>query len=73
MADPQTTLPTPPFITVPGLPNFRDAGGYPLAQQPDKMVRTGVLFRSSEPSQVTAEGIAIMTATLGIKTVYDLR
>ncbi|KAI0403558.1 tyrosine phosphatase [Xylaria palmicola] len=65
-------LPSPPFIFVPGLPNFRDAGGYevtsdaPSLSSPDgkrrKMVRRGVLFRSSELSQ-----------NLGIKLVYDLR
>lgn len=54
-----SVLPSPPFISVPGLPNFRDAGGYevildsPSAPSTDgksktKMVRKGVLFRSSE-------------------------
>lgn len=66
-------LPSPPFIDIPGLPNFRDAGGYPLAADPTKMVRRGLVFRSSEPSKVTEQGTAIMTHDLGIRLVYDLR
>lgn len=66
-------LPCPPFIIVPGLPNFRDAGGYPLEDAPTKIIRKGIIFRASEPSKVTEEGIATMTDTLGIKYVYDLR
>ncbi|CAN8100000.1 unnamed protein product [Discula destructiva] len=74
-------LPSPPFIDIPGLPNFRDAGGYPVTSttttttptKQQQMVRRGLIFRASEPSQVTAAGIATMTDTLGIKLVYDLR
>lgn len=67
-------LPTPPFIPIPGLPNFRDAGGYPLAADPArKMVRRGVLFRSSEPSMLTPAGVAALRDGLGVRTVYDLR
>lgn len=68
-----TPLPSPPFIDIPGLRNFRDAGGYPLQAAPTKIVRKGLVFRASEPSQVTAQGIATMTDTLGIQRVYDLR
>lgn len=73
MASPTATLPCPPFIDIPGLRNFRDAGGYPLQDAPTKIVRKGLLFRASEPSKVTEHGISIMTDTLGIKHVYDLR
>lgn len=66
-------LPTPPFIEIPGLRNFRDAGGYPISTNPSKMVRRGIIFRSSEPSMVTDQGIALMNDKLGIKYVYDLR
>ncbi|KAJ8131295.1 hypothetical protein O1611_g2331 [Lasiodiplodia mahajangana] len=77
-------LPSPPFISVPGLPNFRDAGGYevvsdlPSASSPEgkskvKMVRRGILFRSSEPSQLTDDGAIQLSQQLGIKLVYDLR
>jgi hypothetical protein len=37
------------------------------------MVRRGILFRSSEPSQVTDAGAAQLSQQLGIKIVYDLR
>ncbi|KAI0105750.1 Tyrosine/serine-protein phosphatase IphP-type [Nemania sp. FL0031] len=78
------SLPSPPFISVPGLPNFRDAGGYevisdmPNAPSPEgkrkvKMVRRGVLFRSSEPSRLTDDGAVQLSQQLGIKLVYDLR
>lgn len=63
---------SPPFILVPGLPNFRDIGRYPIASSPDKVVRPGIVFRSSEPSKVTDEGISKIRA-LGIRHVYDLR
>ncbi|KAI1263375.1 tyrosine phosphatase [Xylariaceae sp. FL1019] len=73
----------PAFISVDGLPNFRDAGGYvvvsgaPVSPNPDgkrriKMVRKGVLFRSSEPSKITSKGEETLNP-LGIKIVYDLR
>ncbi|KAJ0123614.1 tyrosine phosphatase [Diaporthe amygdali] len=78
-----TSLPTPPFVDIPGLRNFRDCGGYPVAtnatdsdvgnENKQKIVRRGVLFRSSEPSKVTDEGIAILRDTLGITHVFDLR
>lgn len=81
---PTPPLPTPPFIDIPGLPNLRDAGGYPVvpaASGPTtttttttaRMVRRGVLFRSSEPSQLTDAEAARLTGDLGIRTVYDLR
>lgn len=72
MATDTTPLPSPPFIEIPGLRNFRDAGGYPLATNTKKMVRRGVLFRASEPSMVTDQGITRMNE-LRIRKVYDLR
>jgi protein tyrosine/serine phosphatase len=63
---------SPPFVHVPGLPNFRDIGGYPVASSAGKVVRTGVVFRSSEPSKLADQGVAELHA-LGIKDVYDLR
>ncbi|KAM0816511.1 putative Tyrosine phosphatase [Seiridium cardinale] len=70
MADP--SLPSPPFIFIDGLPNFRDIGGYPINSQPGKVVREGVVFRSSEPSNLTEQGIASLQA-LQVTDVYDLR
>ncbi|ETS84798.1 hypothetical protein PFICI_02823 [Pestalotiopsis fici W106-1] len=65
-------IPSPPFISVEGIANFRDIGGYPIAAQPGKVVRQGIVFRSSEPSKVTDAGIAKLQA-LRITDVYDLR
>lgn len=85
---PATTapLPTPPFVDVPGLPNFRDCGGYPVADtnntassggnddsKTQKIIRRGILFRASEPSMLTEDGVAILRDTLGITHVFDLR
>lgn len=70
MAD--ASLPSPPFIFVEGLPNFRDIGGYPIAAQPGKVVRPGIVFRSSEPSKLTDQGIATLQE-LKVTDVYDLR
>ncbi|TGO58247.1 hypothetical protein BCON_0057g00340 [Botryotinia convoluta] len=63
----------PPFITVEGIPNFRDLGGYPLALGPTShSVRQGVVYRCGEPQRVTEKGIATMQQ-LGITHIYDLR
>ncbi|KAH6651725.1 tyrosine phosphatase [Truncatella angustata] len=70
MAD--SRLPSPPFVFIEGLPNFRDIGGYPIASQPGKVVRSGVVFRSSEPSKVTDQGISELQR-LKVTDVYDLR
>jgi hypothetical protein len=63
-------LPCPPFITIPGLPNFRDLGGYRTSQA--TTIRRGIIYRSSEPSQLTSGGV-IELQKLGITHVYDLR
>lgn len=65
-------LPSPPFVDIPGLKNFRDLGGYPVPGQPGKVVKRNLVFRASEPSKVTDEGISKLNA-LGITHVYDLR
>lgn len=68
----EVPLPRPPFVTVPGLFNFRDAGGYPIDAQPGRILRPGVIYRSAEPSRVTDQGISKLQ-DLGITHVYDLR
>lgn len=81
MATTTTSLPTPPFVDVPGLPNFRDCGGYPVTDsrgengdsKTQMIIRRGILFRSSEPSMLTDDGIAILRDTLRITHVFDLR
>lgn len=65
-------LPSPPFITVEGIPNFRDLGGYPVSGSKSQSFRTGAVYRCGEPSQVTKNGISIMQQ-LGITHTYDLR
>jgi len=62
-------LPSPPFIEVNGIYNFRDIGGYPVAS---KSIKTGFLYRCAEPTRVTEAGIATMK-DLGITHFYDLR
>ncbi|KAK2022672.1 tyrosine phosphatase [Colletotrichum zoysiae] len=68
----EVKLPSPPFHTIPGLPNFRDAGGYPIDAQPGRILRPGVVFRSAEPSRLTDDGVTRLQ-DLGITHVYDLR
>lgn len=65
-------LPMPPFITVTGIPNFRDLGGYPISGSKSHSVRRGIVYRCGEPSAVTQEGIATIQQ-LGITHIYDLR
>ncbi|KAK3354463.1 protein-tyrosine phosphatase-like protein [Neurospora tetraspora] len=69
-------LPSPPFISAPGLANLRDIGGYEIPSSPasgkKKMVRKGVVFRSADPTKLTDEGVAVMQK-LGITHVYDFR
>ncbi|KAL0468802.1 protein-tyrosine phosphatase-like protein [Neurospora intermedia] len=69
-------LPSPPFISAPGLINLRDIGGYEIPSTTSghrkKMVRKGVVFRSADPTQLTDEGVAVMQK-LGITHVYDFR
>jgi hypothetical protein len=61
----------PPFIHIPGIPNFRALGGQPTSS-PSRIIRPNLVFRSVEPSQVTPEGEAALS-NLGITHVYDLR
>ena len=68
----EVDIPNPPFIRIPGLANARDIGGYPVATSPGKIVKRGLVFRASEPSKATDEGIAKLQE-LSIRVVYDLR
>lgn len=65
-------LPSPPFIEVAGIPNFRDLGGYPVSKRPNYSVRRDLIYRCAEPSKVTQDGISTMQK-LGITHMYDLR
>ncbi|MBH5316424.1 tyrosine-protein phosphatase [Paenibacillus sp. GSMTC-2017] len=50
--------------------NFRDIGGLPTSD--GRMMRTGILFRSDEPSQLTVQEMEKFQ-TLKLKKIYDLR
>jgi hypothetical protein len=52
---------------------MRDIGGLPANPSKTKVIRQGIIFRSSEPSRVTDEGVSILTQDLRITHVYDLR
>ena len=71
MSAPQS-LPSPPFIPVAGMLNCRDLGGLPVAGQPGKITRHGLVFRSADPSKLTDDGVRTLQG-LGITHVYDLR
>ncbi|KPI42570.1 Cytoplasmic dynein 1 light intermediate chain 2 [Cyphellophora attinorum] len=80
-------LPTPPFIFVPGIPNFRDLGGYacpPPAQlhntsiinttgtAPRFQIRRNILFRCAHPTQLSTQGLMVLDH-LGVTDIFDLR
>ncbi len=57
-------------LDIPSLPNLRDLGGHRTAD--GRIVRTGLVYRSDQPSPMTAEDVERL-ATLGLRTVFDLR
>lgn len=66
------TPPSPPFVDVEGISNFRDLGGYAVSASPPKSIRTGLIYRCGEPSKVTENGLDTLQ-DLGITHAYDLR
>lgn len=75
-------LPTPPFLHVIGVPNFRDLGGY-KCQPPSTAsssdasktytLRRNLLYRCAHPTHLTAEGAEYLTNNLNVRYMYDLR
>lgn len=65
-------LPSPPFIPLQGIPNFRDLGGWPIAGEPNKSVRRNLIFRCAEPTRATDEDIEKIKS-LGVTKIFDLR
>ncbi|KAK5126174.1 hypothetical protein LTR08_005013 [Meristemomyces frigidus] len=59
------SLPSPPFIEIPGIANFRGVGG--------DHVGPGLVFRSADPTKATKVGLEKMRRDLGIRVIFDLR
>ena len=69
----RTSADAPRFLTVPGVSNVRDTGGWRV---PGGRVRQGLLLRGGEMDThmtITAEGIRIMNEELRVRTDVDLR
>lgn len=74
-------LANPPWHHVPGVNNFRELIDYPLASNAlptlscatPRSFRQGIVYRSAEPSKITAEGVKKLRDELGIRKVFDLR
>lgn len=65
-----------PYICIPGVPNFRDIGGYPIASEKTKQVRRNVVYRSALPRDILDGGskrAQNKLQTLNINQVFDLR
>jgi protein-tyrosine phosphatase len=54
-----------------GVYNLRDLGGLPT--EDGGITRPGRLFRSDSLQSITAEGVALLSDTLGIRSLIDLR
>jgi protein tyrosine/serine phosphatase len=67
-----TNLPSPPFIHVEGVHNFRELGGYPCSS-PGTSLRRNYLFRCATLDQIIPAGQETVTQKLNIYYVYDLR
>ena len=67
-----TNLPSPPFIPIEGVPNFRELGGY-ACSSPGTSLRRNYLFRCATLAQITPAGTTTLTQHLNIRSLYDLR
>jgi protein-tyrosine phosphatase len=73
------TPPSPPFINVEGVANFRDIGGYAVtdagsgSSPSGSVVRRGFIFRSALPTKITPRGVKTLVEDLRVRTIYDLR
>lgn len=65
------SLPSPPFVDVTGIANFRDIGGYPTVDQ-SSSIRQELVFRCADPSKIQPDGLAKLKQ-LRVKKVFDLR
>jgi protein-tyrosine phosphatase family protein len=66
-------LPSPPFVAVEGVCNFRDIGGYPITGFNFNYVKRGFVYRSAVLCDITNDGIKTIVLALGIRVIFDLR
>ncbi|KAL9621561.1 MAG: hypothetical protein Q9160_003953 [Pyrenula sp. 1 TL-2023] len=69
-SEPTTTLPKPPFIDIPNVPNFRGLGSYSTSSS---TCTRSILFRSAVLSFITPEGVDLLTKTYHVRTIFDFR
>ncbi|KAL0961173.1 hypothetical protein HGRIS_006146 [Hohenbuehelia grisea] len=65
-------LGSPPFVTIEGIINTRDVLSSKRSSFPGLVLRTDYLYRSGEPTNITAKGQEQLKA-LGIKKIFDFR
>ena len=77
-----TKCPSPPFVTVDGVPNFRDLGGKCCIYQRStdnesiestSIIRSGYLYRCAQPTHIIDAGRETVRSTVGVQDIYDLR
>ncbi|KAL2358844.1 protein-tyrosine phosphatase-like protein [Cryomyces antarcticus] len=66
------SLPSPPFVLIDGVHNYRDIGGHGLPPSSTSSVRRSLVFRSADPNRASTAGVATLRA-LGLTVIYDLR
>ena len=65
-------LPSPPFVRIAGIPNFRDLGGWPVSKSSNYSIRKEIIYRCGAPSKIKQDGITTLQR-LGVTHIYDLR
>lgn len=58
-----SNLPSPPFVDIEGIHNFRDIGGYSTSS--GQAVQNGIVYRCADPSKATEAGLQRMSKDLG--------
>ena len=66
-----TTASEPRTITIDGVSNCRDLGGY-VSADGTKVVKQGILYRTARLNDITAQGIIDVRDKYGIRTEIDL-
>ncbi|KAB5550006.1 protein-tyrosine phosphatase-like protein [Coniochaeta sp. 2T2.1] len=72
-----STLPSPPFVAVRGIPNLRDLGGWPISSSTRTRplsIRRHYIYRCGEPTSAPPSTIGLLTSPPHrIATLFDLR